>query len=170
MKLRYPVLGALFALALLTVVACGGSATEAATQLTPQQVGDAFPIALNSGNLAAFNDILADDFVFTQVPGPGGTAKLTVTGKSAYMVRLAGLIENNQQMTLTDRSVQGDTETGTFSVTADNLKAIGVDMVTGTYTATSKDGNLVTLDTVVDNESLAKLGAATAPPSPEQVI
>jgi len=91
MKLRFPILSALFALALFTVVACGDSATatpEAASQLTPEQLGVAYPDALNSGDLAAFNDILADDFVFTQVPGPGGTERLTVTGKSAYLVRL----------------------------------------------------------------------------------
>ena len=120
--------------------------------------------------MAAVNDILSDDFNFTQVPGPGGTERLTVTGKSAYLVRLAGEIVNNTVLTLTDRNVQGDTETGKFSVTADNYKAIGVDAVSGTFTATSRDGNLVSLDLVLDNESLAKLGAATAPPSAEQVV
>ena len=88
------------------------------------------------------------------VPGAGGTDKQTITGRSTNLLRIAGLIENNSILTLSDRTVQGDTSTGKYSLTADNLDAIGVDSLSGTYTSTSRNGKIVTLDTVTDGPSL----------------
>lgn len=136
------------------------------------QLGDAYLAALNSGDLAAFNDIFAVEYVRTLVPGAGGTDKQTITGRSTNLLRIAGLIENNSILTLSDRTVQGDTSTGKYSLTADNLDAIGVDSLSGTYTSTSRNGKIVTLDTVTDGPSLQKLGAAMAalaPPNSDQL-
>ena len=167
MKLKLPILGLLMPFAVGILAACGGDATATPTApavMTPEQAATAFTTALNSGDLAAFNDLLADDFVFTEVPGPGGTEKLTLTGKTAYLLRLAGLMENNTQLTISESVYEGDRSTGNYSVTADNLRAIGVDSVSGTFADNRRNGKLVNLDLVTDGPSLQKLGAALAPP------
>ena len=159
-------------LAVGILAACGDGATPTPTALTPAQAATAFTTALNSGDLAAFNDLLTDDFVFTQVPGPGGTEKLTLTGKSAYLLRLAGLMEVNTKLTISEQVFEGDGSTGKYSVTGDNLRAIGVDVVGGTFENTRRNGKLATLDLVTDGPSLQKLGAALAalaPPGIEQL-
>ena len=179
MKRSSLLLGGL-ALVMMILAACGDGATPSVRVVTPtsppppsaEQAATAFATALNSGDLAAFNELLADDFVFTQVPGPGGTEKLTLTGKTAYLLRLAGLMEDNTQLTLSDAVYEGDGGTGKYSVTADNLRAIGVDAVSGTFENTRRNGKLATLDLVTDGPSLQKLGAALAalaPPSVEQL-
>lgn len=132
------------------------------------QLGQAYFEALAAKDLAKFADILAEDFVFTQVPGPGGTEQLTVNGRSAFMVRLAGQMENNTLITDSDAVVDGDKANGKYSLTADNFRAIGIDNLSGSYEAISSDGKLARLDTVIDGPSLQKLGAALAalpPPS-----
>ena len=83
-----------------------------------------------------------------------------------YIISITtGVLGNNPTLTRTSITVDGDSATGTFTFSADNLKAIGVDEVFGTFASTTRDGKMVTLDTVTDNESLAKLGAALAPPT-----
>ena len=138
------------------------AAFAAFAPLTIETSGDVYRAALNSGDLAAFAEILADDFVYTAVPGPEGLEKLTVTGKSAYMVLLADQISNNTQSTALERVVEGDRATGKFSTTADNFRAFGVDVLTCSFETTVRNGKIATLDIVFDDETLQKLGAALA--------
>ena len=68
---------------------------------------------------------------------------LTVSGKSAFMMRLAGQMEDNIKITLADDIYDGD-----------NFMAIVVDVLSGDYEVVVKDGELASLATVVDAGSL----------------
>ena len=87
---------------------------------------------------------------------------LTVSGKSAFMMRLAGQMEDNIKITLSDDIYDGDNATGKFALTGDNFMAIVVDVLSGNYEVVVKGGELASLATVVDAGSLQKLGAALA--------
>lgn len=91
---------------------------------------------------------------------------LTVSGKSAFMMRLAGQMEDNTKITLSDDIYDGDNATGKFALTGDNFMAIVVDVLSGDYEVVVKDGELASLATVVDAGSLQKLGAALAAVTP----
>ena len=91
---------------------------------------------------------------------------LTVSGKSAFMMRLAGRMEDNIKITLSDDIYDGDNATGKFALTGDNFMAIVVDVLNGDYEVVVKDGELANLATVVDAGSLQKLGAALAAVTP----
>jgi len=91
---------------------------------------------------------------------------LTVSGKSAFMMRLAGQMEDNIKITLSDDIYDGDNATGKFALTGDNFMAIVVDVLSGDYEVVVKDGELASLATVVDAGSLQKLGAALAAVTP----
>lgn len=157
---------------ILVFTACGGEAASPIVEavkevlvtptpgpaLTVEQIGDIFQEALNSGNIDPFIEILADDFVFTQDEGPGRDL-LTLT-KVAYIERIAGNIASNDQITLIDRKAEGNKGTSKFSMTADDLTAIGVDKITGTFEFEVSQGKLVKLHTAYDSESVQKLAAA----------
>jgi len=66
---------------------------------------------------------------------------LTVSGKSAFMMRLAGQMEDTTKITLSDDIYDGDNATGKFALTGD-------------YEVVVKDGELASLATVVDAGSL----------------
>ena len=87
---------------------------------------------------------------------------MTVSGKSAFMMRLAGQMEDNIKITLSDDIYDGDNATGKFALTGDNFMAIGVYVLSGDYEVVVKDGELASLATVVDAGSLQKLGAVLA--------
>ncbi len=91
---------------------------------------------------------------------------LTVSGKSAFMMRLAGRMEDNIKITLSDDIYDGDNATGKVALTGDNFMAIVVDVLNGDYEVVVKDGELASLATVVDAGSLQKLGAALAAVTP----
>ena len=91
---------------------------------------------------------------------------LTVSGKSAVMMRLAGQMEDNIKITLSDDIYDGDNATGKFALTGDNFMAIVVDVLNGDYEVVVKDGELASLATVVDAGSLQELGAALAAVTP----
>lgn len=91
---------------------------------------------------------------------------LTVSGKSAFMMRLAGQMEDNTKITLSDDIYDGDNATGKFALTGDNFMAIVVDVLSGDYEVVVKDGELASLATVVDAGSLQKLGAVLAAVTP----
>ena len=91
---------------------------------------------------------------------------LTVSGKSAFLMRLAGQMEDNIKITLSDDIYDGDNATGKFALTGDNFMAIVVDVLNGDYEVVVKDGELASLATVVDAGSLQKLGAALAAVTP----
>ena len=91
---------------------------------------------------------------------------LTVSGKSAFMMRLAGQMEDNIKITLSDDIYDGDNATGKFALTGDNFMAIVVDVLSGDYEVVVKDGELASLATVVDAGSLQKLGAVLAAVTP----
>ena len=91
---------------------------------------------------------------------------LTVSGKSAFMMRLAGQMEDNTKITLSDDIYDGDNATGKFALTGDNFMAIVVDVLNGDYEMVVKDGELASLATVVDAGSLQKLGAVLAAVTP----
>jgi len=91
---------------------------------------------------------------------------LTVSGKSAFMMRLAGQMEDNIKITLSDDIYDGDNATGKFALTGDNFMAIVVDVLNGDYEVVVKDGELASLATVLDAGSLQKLGAALAAVTP----
>lgn len=171
--MKLSILAGLLAVALALLAACGNGATttpQPPPTMTPEQLNDAYTAALATGDLAAFTDILSEHFEFTQVPGPDETEMLTVTGRSAFMVRLAGQIENKAQITFTGLVHEGDKSTGKFSLTADNFRDIGIDALTGAFETTARDGKLVRLDTVLDAPSLEKLEAALAPPARREVF
>ena len=88
------------------------------------------------------------------------------SGKSAFMMRLAGQMEDNTKITLSDDIYDGDNSTGKFALTGDNFMAIVVDVLSGNYEVVVKDGELASLATVVDAGSLQKLGAALAAVTP----
>lgn len=172
MNLKLPALTTLLTVMVALLAACGDGATatpQPPPTLTSAQLGEAYETALASGELAAFTEILADDFVFTQVPGPDGSEMLTVAGRSAFMVRLAGQIENNTEFTSTDLISKGGRSAGRFSLTADNLRAIGIEALTGAFEITARDGKLTNLDTVLDTGSLETLNVATSPPAPREL-
>ena len=79
---------------------------------------------------------------------------LTVSGKSAFMMRLAGQMEDNTKITLSDDIYDGDNATSKFALTGDNFMAIVVDVLSGDYEVVVKDGELASLATVVDAGSL----------------
>ena len=79
---------------------------------------------------------------------------MTVSGKSAFMMRLAGQMEDNIKITLSDDIYDGDNATGKFALTGDNFMAIVVDVLSGDYEVVVKDGELASLATVVDAGSL----------------
>ena len=87
---------------------------------------------------------------------------MTVSGKSAFMMSLAGQMEDTTKITLSDDIYDGDNATTKFALAGDNFMAIGVDVLSGDYEVVVKDGKLASLVTVVDAESLQKLGAALA--------
>ena len=91
---------------------------------------------------------------------------LTVSGKSAFMMRLAGQMEDNIKITLSGDIYDGDNATGKFALTGDNFMAIVVAVLNGDYEVVVKDGELASLATVVDAGSLQKLGAALAAVTP----
>lgn len=91
---------------------------------------------------------------------------LTVSGKSAFMMRLAGQMEDTTKITLSDDIYDGDNATGKFALTGDNFMAIVVDVLSGDYEVVVRDDKLASLATVVDVESLQKLGAALAAATP----
>ena len=91
---------------------------------------------------------------------------LMVSGKSAFMMRLAGQMEDNIKITLSDDIYDGDNATGKFALTGDNFMAIVVDVLNGDYEVVVKDGELASFATVVDAGSLQKLGAALAAVTP----
>ena len=87
---------------------------------------------------------------------------LTVSGNSAFIMRLAGQMEDNTKITSSDDIYDGDNATGKFALTGDNFMAIGVYVLSGDYEVVVKDGELASLATVVDAGSLQKLGAVLA--------
>ena len=87
---------------------------------------------------------------------------LTVSGKSAFMMRLAGQMEDNIKITLSDDVYDGDNATGKFALTGDNFMAIVVDILNGDYEVVVKDGELASLATDVDAGSQQKSGTALA--------
>ena len=87
---------------------------------------------------------------------------MAVSGKSAFMMRLAGQMEDNTKITSSDDIYDGDNATGKFALTGDNFMAIGVYVLSGDYEVVVKDGELASLATVVDAGSLQKLGAVLA--------
>ncbi len=159
---------------ILVFTACGGDVATPIVEevlvtptpgpaLTVEQIGDIFQDALNSGNIDPFTEILADDFVITQDEGPGRDL-FTLTGKVAYIARFAGQIAANDQLTFIDLKAEGNKGTGKFSMTADDLTAIGVDKITGTFAFEVSQGKLVKLHIAYDSESVQKLAAALGPP------
>ena len=91
---------------------------------------------------------------------------MTVSGKSAFMMRLAGQMEADTKITLSDAIYDGDNATGKFALTGDNFMAIVVDVLNDDYEVGVKDGELASLATVVDAGSLQKLGADLAADTP----
>ena len=79
---------------------------------------------------------------------------MTVSGKSAFMMSLAGQMEDTTKITLSDDIYDGDNATGKFALTGDNFMAIGVYVLGGDYEVVVKDGELASLATVVDAGSL----------------
>ena len=71
-------------------------------------------------------------------------------------------MEDNTKITSSDDIYDCDNATSKFALTGDNFMAIGVDVLSGDYEVVVKDGKLASLATVVDAESLQKLGAALA--------
>ena len=166
-KLNFFPLGALVTLTLGLLAACGGGASATSTS---QQLYQAYTTALGLGDLAAFSEILTADFEFTQVPGPGDTDQLTVTGKSAYMVRLAAQIENKTELRSSDVVYKGLKGSGKFSLSAENYQDMGIDALTGTFETTAKDGKLARFDIVLDPASVERLEAASGPPESRELF
>ena len=82
------------------------------------------------------------------------------------MMRRADQMEGNTKITSLDDINDGDNATGKFALTGDNFMAIGVDVLSGDYEVVVRDGKLASAATVVDAESLQKLGAALAAATP----
>ena len=85
---------------------------------------------------------------------------MTVSGKSAFMMRLAGQMEETTKIASSDDIYDAENATGKFALTGDNFMAIGVDVLSGGYEVVVRDGKLASLATVVDAESLQKSGTA----------
>ena len=78
------------------------------------------------------------------------------------MMRLAGQMEDTTKIASSDDIYDAENATGKFALTGDNFMAIGVDVLSGDYEVVVRDGKLASLTTVVDAESLQKLGPALA--------
>ena len=87
---------------------------------------------------------------------------MTVSGKSAFMMRLAGQMGETTKIASSDDIYDAENATGKFALTGDNFMAIGVDVLSGDYEVGVRDGKLASLTTVVDAESLQKSGTALA--------
>ncbi|PKB70396.1 MAG: hypothetical protein BZY77_00080 [SAR202 cluster bacterium Io17-Chloro-G5] len=87
---------------------------------------------------------------------------LTVSGKSAFMMRLACQVEATTKIASSDDIYDAENATGKFTLTRDNFMAIGVDVLSGDYEVVVMDGKLASLATVVNAESLQKSGTALA--------
>ena len=82
------------------------------------------------------------------------------------MMRLAGQMEDTTKIASSDDIYDAENATGKFALTGDNFMAIGVDVLSGDYEVVVRDGKLASLATVVDAESLQKLGIALAAVTP----
>ena len=91
---------------------------------------------------------------------------MTVSGKSASMMRLAGQMEDTTKIASSDDIYDADNVKGKFALAGDNLMAIGVDVLSGDYEVVVRDEKSASLATVVDAESLQKLGIALAAVTP----
>ena len=78
------------------------------------------------------------------------------------MMRLAGQVEDTTKIASSDDIYDAENATGKFALTDDNFMAIGVDVLSGDYEVAVRDGELASLATVVDAESLQKSGTALA--------
>ena len=163
---------ALFTLAVGLSASCGdgATATPPQPQLTSQQLNEAYETTLASGDLAAFSDILAEDFEFTHEPSEGYEEQLRVTGQSAYMVRLAQQISDKTEITFSDVVYQESGSSGRFSLTAENYRDIGIDALTGSFKTEANDGKLSRLETVLDETSVERLEAAAGPPESRELF
>ena len=87
---------------------------------------------------------------------------MTVSGKSAFMMRLAGEVEDTTKIASSDDIYDAENATGKFTLTGDNFMAIGIDVLNDDYEVVVRDGKLASLATVVNAESLQKSGTALA--------
>ena len=82
------------------------------------------------------------------------------------MMRLAGEVEDTTKIASSDDIYDAENATGKFALTGDNFMAIGVDVLSGDYEVVVRDEKSASLATVVDAESLQKLGIALAAVTP----
>ncbi len=173
---RFYFLVALLIGLIVAITACGGQ-TEVIVVVTPTpapppapaEVVDAYLEAFNAADIAALAAIYTDDVVLSVGPLPPEGTFETITGKAALLVDDAEDIAKNAQLTLSNISVEGDTVRGEASFTEDELKAIGVAQLTGTFEAVVEGGKIASIKFTPDEETQQKLAAAFAPPAPRDL-
>ena len=177
---RYLIVALLF-LATVVLAACGGGVSdeefeaeqatvadlkrqlaEAEATPAPLTVVEANIAALNAGDVRGVVATYTDDTVFSFGPLPGGAFD-TNTGLAEVLEDDLRSIGNNQQITLSNTSVNGNTVRGEFSLTDDESNQLGLSF-SGTFEAVVEAGKIKSLTVTLSEESQALLQEQFGPP------
>jgi len=165
---RYLILAPFIAL-ILTMAAC---TTEVTPTPTPPpgalEAANAFAEAFNGGDIKALANLYSDDTVFSFGPDPEGEFD-TDTGIVEVLGSDAEDISNNAKITLSNLSVEGNTVTGEFSFSDDELKGFGAPPLTGAFEAEVVDGKITSIKATPDEATLQFFAAAFGPPEPREL-
>ena len=143
---------------------------EAEAIPAPLAVVEANITALNAGDVRGLVATYADDTVFSFGPLPGGEFD-TNTGLAKVLESDLGSIGHNQQITLSNTSVEGDTVRGAFSLTNDGHRFRGPDSLPAGWTTLrlsneSKEPHHMQLIQLPEGMTMDDLFAAFAQPGP----
>src|SRR5439155_2959784 len=125
----------------------------------PLSVVNAYLAAVNAGDVNAVLATFADDGVETDLtPAPGDTG--VVRGKDQLRASYTEFLQGHPHLDLGTPQVAGDKVTGTYTLSADFLKQLGVDSISGQYEFVVQGGKIKSLTHGTSPASLAKIGAA----------
>ena len=131
----------------------------------PLAVVEANIAALNAGDVRGLVATYAEDTVFSSGPLSGGEFD-TNTGLAEVLESDLRSIGNNQQITLSNTSVDGNTVRGEFSLTDDQFSQLGLSF-TGTFEAVVAAGTIKSFTATLSEETQAAfLELFGAPPGP----
>ena len=149
---------------------------EPKAQSDPVTVTEGHVEAVNEGDVAAAEEVMAEDAVVTVPQATSGTedeaegegeaepeAQTQYTGSAEYQAWLDAQAVANAETSLGECAVEGERVTCNASYTSDALKAKGVDFLEGELAVVVVEGVIQTYAFTPSPESVAKLGSAKAP-------